>query len=192
MPNHLQFFYAIDNFWTQFLIMHIHKQFAILSSVAIFAPTAVSSRCRFGDPCWPDDISWQDFNATVGGRLIHSLPSAAVCHKGQFYNKEACDYARQNWDNSLWRTNQSGAYAALVWEMGKYGQCYLDDVDKPCDQGRGMCSFNNVIWKRHLLRRRKVPYYSVNAQNVQDIQASVKFARERNLYLVVKNTGHDQ
>lgn len=37
-----------------------------------------------------------------------------------------------------------------------------------------------------------VPYYSVRAQSVDDIQASVRFASEKDLYLVTKNTGHDQ
>lgn len=37
-----------------------------------------------------------------------------------------------------------------------------------------------------------VPYYSVSVQNLEDIQASVKFANEKDLYLVTKNTGHDQ
>lgn len=37
-----------------------------------------------------------------------------------------------------------------------------------------------------------VPYYSVRAGSVEDIQASVKFASEKDLYLVTKNTGHDQ
>jgi hypothetical protein len=38
----------------------------------------------------------------------------------------------------------------------------------------------------------KVPYYAVSASSVQDIQLAVKFAAQRDLYLVVKNTGHDQ
>ena len=37
-----------------------------------------------------------------------------------------------------------------------------------------------------------VPYYSVAVRNVEDIQKSVKFARKKELYLVVKNTGHEQ
>lgn len=37
-----------------------------------------------------------------------------------------------------------------------------------------------------------VPYYSVAVRSVEDVQESVKFAREKDLYLVVKNTGHDQ
>jgi hypothetical protein len=37
-----------------------------------------------------------------------------------------------------------------------------------------------------------VPYYSVRAESVEDIQASVRFASENDLLLVTKNTGHDQ
>jgi hypothetical protein len=37
-----------------------------------------------------------------------------------------------------------------------------------------------------------VPHYSVAAASVADIQAAVRFASDEDLYLVVKNTGHDQ
>lgn len=37
-----------------------------------------------------------------------------------------------------------------------------------------------------------VPHYSVDVQSVEDIQAAVNFASEKDLYLVVKNTGHSQ
>jgi hypothetical protein len=37
-----------------------------------------------------------------------------------------------------------------------------------------------------------VAEYSVIATGVEDIQAAVMFAAAKSLYLVVKNTGHDQ
>jgi hypothetical protein len=43
-----------------------------------------------------------------------------------------------------------------------------------------------------MLTSSTVPHYSVNATSVADIQAAVRFASEKDLYLVVKNTGHDQ
>jgi hypothetical protein len=59
-----------------------------------------------------------------------------------------------------------------LWELGA-DQCFINTtVGAPCGQGR-------------------VAQYSVNATGVVDIQAAVRFASERNLYLVVKNTGHD-
>ena len=37
-----------------------------------------------------------------------------------------------------------------------------------------------------------VPHYSVAAPSVEDVQEAVKFANQKDLYLVVKNTGHSQ
>lgn len=37
-----------------------------------------------------------------------------------------------------------------------------------------------------------VPHYSVEAREAKDIQKAVRFASKHDLYLVVKNTGHDQ
>ncbi|KAL2818747.1 hypothetical protein BDW59DRAFT_181875 [Aspergillus cavernicola] len=129
-------------------------------------------RCANGDDCWPSVDTWNQFNATIGGRLSRSVPSAAVCH-AERYNTDQCAVAKSSWLDSFWRTNQTGAYAAILWEMGDTGQCFIDTaVEAPCDQGI-------------------VPYYSVQAQNVEDIQASVRFASEKDLYLVTKNTGHD-
>lgn len=46
--------------------------------------------------------------------------------------------------------------------------------------------------QRSVLTSSTVPHYSVNATSVADIQAAVRFASDKDLYLVVKNTGHDQ
>ncbi|EXJ69227.1 oxidoreductase [Cladophialophora psammophila CBS 110553] len=128
-------------------------------------------RCRYGDPCWPDWQTWQKFNNSISGRLVRTFPSAAVCHQEHF-DAEGCKQARQEWDNSFWRTNQSGAYTAIVWELGNQ-QCFIDSSSTtPCQPGF-------------------VPHYSVAATTVADIEAAIKFANEKHLYLVVKNTGHD-
>ncbi|KAE8160751.1 hypothetical protein BDV40DRAFT_313563 [Aspergillus tamarii] len=153
------------------MLQHLLTAVGILS-VATDAQTQPRRRCASGDDCWPDIQTWNDFNATVGGRLIRSVPSAAVCHTER-YNAQKCTVAKDSWLDSFWRTNQTGAYAATVWEMGQTGQCFINtSVSAPCDQGI-------------------VPYYMVRAESVEDIQASVKFANEKDLLLVTKNTGHD-
>ncbi|KAE8402671.1 hypothetical protein BDV37DRAFT_284478 [Aspergillus pseudonomiae] len=153
------------------MLQHLLTAVGILS-IATDAQTQPRRRCAYGDDCWPDIQTWNDFNATVGGRLIRSVPSAAVCHTER-YNADKCTVAKESWLDSFWRTNQTGAYSATVWEMGKTGQCFINaSVSAPCDQGR-------------------VPYYMVRAASVEDIQASVKFASEKDLLLVTKNTGHD-
>ncbi|KOC15294.1 FAD binding domain protein [Aspergillus flavus AF70] len=153
------------------MFQHLLTAVGILS-VATDAQTQPRRRCAHGDDCWPDTQTWNDFNATVGGRLIRSVPSAAVCHTER-YNADKCSVAKESWLDSFWRTNQTGAYSATVWEMGQTGQCFINtSASAPCDQGI-------------------VPYYMVRATSVEDIQASVKFANEKDLLLVTKNTGHD-
>ncbi|KAJ5966459.1 hypothetical protein N7481_013173 [Penicillium waksmanii] len=143
-----------------------------LLSPAVGAQSEFRHRCAYGDDCWPSDNTWKLFNDTIGGRLIRSVPSAAVCH-AERYNANQCAIAKSGWLDSFWKTNQTGGYAAMLWEMGESGKCFVDTpVGAPCDQGI-------------------VPYYSVGAQDIEDIQASVKFANEKDLYLVTKNTGHD-
>lgn len=128
-------------------------------------------RCAFGDSCWPSPEQWASFNSSISGRLIISLPSAAVCHR-EHYDAQLCQTATSNWTNSFWRTSQPGAYAAIVWELGQ-DQCFINTtIDAPCGPGL-------------------VAHYSVAAQDVTDIQAAVKFADHKDLYLVIKNTGHD-
>ncbi|KAB8275188.1 hypothetical protein BDV30DRAFT_247912 [Aspergillus minisclerotigenes] len=153
------------------MFQHLLTAVGILS-VATDAQTQPRRRCAYGDDCWPDTQTWNDFNATVGGRLIRSVPSAAVCHTER-YNADKCSVAKDSWLDSFWRTNQTGAYSATVWEMGQTGECFINtSASAPCDQGI-------------------VPYYMVRAASVEDIQASVKFASEKDLLLVTKNTGHD-
>ena len=133
--------------------------------------TCHRARCRANDPCWPSPKTWSSFNATISGRLLRTYPSAAPCHAPN-YNAQQCATVQQNWTSSFWRTSQPGAYAAILWEVGS-GQCFPNTtISTPCDQGL-------------------VAEYSVAAESAADITKAVKFANKHNLYLVIKNTGHD-
>lgn len=117
-------------------------------TIAANAEAHYRRRCAYGDDCWPDSQTWNDFNATVGGRLIQSFPSAAVCHT-QRYNAIKCDMAKRSWLDSFWRANQTGAYSATIWEMGNTGQCFIDTpVSAPCDQGLGNTEENSATFPR--------------------------------------------
>ena len=143
---------------------------ATLWTVVSSSPAA-RHRCKAGDECWPSAQEWASFNSSVNGQLIRSYPAAAVCHANH-YSEELCAIAKERWDDSFWRTSQPGAYAAIVWELGN-DQCFINStIDSPCGQGL-------------------VAQYSLNVSNIEDIQAGIRFAAERNLYLVIKNTGHD-
>lgn len=100
-------------------------------------------RYRYGDSGWPDDETWQAFNASISGRLTRTFPSAAVCH-GDQYDAGKCSTAKQEWSNSFWRTNQTGAYTAIVWELGQQ-QCFVNSSEHdPCEQGLGDSALSSL------------------------------------------------
>jgi hypothetical protein len=161
----------------------------LLSDLCHTLSTQPRRRCKYGDDCWPDAETWQNFNNSISGRLIRTFPSAAVCH-GQNSHPEDCTIAKEQWDNSFWRTNQTGAYTAIVWELGNQ-QCFINSsMTAPCQPGLG--KFFRSSTKAANADERSVPHYSVVATSVADIQAAVRLASDKDLYLVVKNTGHDQ
>lgn len=174
---------SIDRYST-ILLISIHKMEVLriflsqllLSTLTLTSgsalPPNLRRRCTAGSDCWPSDEVWNSFNDSVSGRLISTRPSAAVCH-AQNFDKAACSVAEQNWTLSDWRTDQPGAYTAMLWEFGPTAQCFINTTtDAPCQQGF-------------------VPQYSVNVSKIEDIQKAVVFASENDVLLVVKNTGHD-
>jgi len=120
----------------------------LLSVLSLSLCSYHQRRCAFNNDCWPPHSAWSDFNATISGRLVASVPSAAVCHRAR-YNAEFCNNATQEWNNSFWRTSQIGAYAAILWELGD-DQCFIDSpVDAPCGPGLGesQAVFDVVSWR---------------------------------------------
>lgn len=78
---------------------------ALLASVC-----SVSARCNEpvnnndcecfpGDECWPTAEEWSKFNATIEGRLIATMPLAAVCHDNAWgsYDNATCEMLRNGW-----------------------------------------------------------------------------------------------
>lgn len=113
----------------------------LLSTAAGQSQSQPRHRCTNSDACWPTPEIWNQFNTTLGGKLIRSFPSAAVCHRPR-YNPNQCAVAKRSWLDSFWRTNQTGGYAVMVWEMGEAGRCFIDTpVEAGCDQGIGMSLF---------------------------------------------------
>jgi hypothetical protein len=126
--------------------MFVQSTLTVLSllSPAVGVQSECRHRCAYGDDCWPSDNTWKLFNDTVGGRLIRSVPSAAVCH-AERYNANQCAIAKSSWLDSFWKTNQTGGYAAMLWEMGESGKCFVDTpIGAPCDQGIGTKSYKRT------------------------------------------------
>ena len=78
--------------------MAIVQTLQVLAALALAADARsikANSTCRYipGDVGWPSAKEWQQLNATVGGRLIATVPLGSVCHtKGDFtaYDAAAC------------------------------------------------------------------------------------------------------
>lgn len=74
---------------------------AVTSNGRVTAPSQNSTACRSipGDARWPTPAAWSRLNATVGGRLIATVPLAHVCHDPA-YSAEECARVTQQWDQA--------------------------------------------------------------------------------------------
>ncbi|RDW65738.1 FAD-dependent oxidoreductase [Aspergillus mulundensis] len=151
----------------------------LLSLFLAFKPTLSAStpsrqcRCRPNDRCWPSEQDWNAFNRSINGNLIHLRPVGAACH-GTEYDAAECADAQANTMNSYWRAAEPGALQTTNWESTGEGATDCDintPRNTPCRQGR-------------------IPLYAVLAETTEEIQTAVRFAKRRNLRVVIKNTGH--
>ncbi|KAL7619535.1 hypothetical protein AAE478_010075 [Parahypoxylon ruwenzoriense] len=123
-----------------------------------------------GDSAWPSEREWASLNTTLGGVLLQPKPSAAVCYQGPDYDLQQCLYLVANASSSHYWLDEP-LVSLTEWSQG--GTCAVSLAPQ------GNCT------------RGGFPEYVVNATNVRHIQAAVNFARNKNIRLVIKNTGHD-
>ncbi len=122
-----------------------------------------------GTADWPNLESWAALNNTLSGRLIKATPPGAVCHPGQpTYSLTACPAVQAGWATSIWHTDNPVSSIANNWN----NDTCLPNPMLPCS-GEGY------------------PVYVVNATCAEDVKAGLDFARENNIRLIVKGTGHD-
>ncbi|EHK18382.1 uncharacterized protein TRIVIDRAFT_58448 [Trichoderma virens Gv29-8] len=148
---------------------------ALLATVpALVSAAAINTTCRClpTDPCWPSTADWKAFNATVGGKLIATVPLASVCHSSSFgcYSASKCDQLKSVWDfPSTHIESSSDPVAPFFSNRG------CDLFTAPDAQ----CVVGSLV------------QYSVKAANKADYLATIKFAQQKNIRLVIRNTGHD-
>ncbi|ELU40474.1 FAD/FMN-containing protein [Rhizoctonia solani AG-1 IA] len=128
-----------------------------ISVLSLVLSAQGARRCTSSDPCWPSPSTWSSFNSSIGGRLVAPRPPAWPCHDPH-YDEAACAEARQNWADSFWRSNQTGAMQSLVWDSPQCG------IDTP----------RNVTCPQGL-----VPAYAVAAESADDVSKAVEFALGR-------------
>ncbi|KUJ11481.1 FAD-binding domain-containing protein [Mollisia scopiformis] len=150
---------------------------AKLSSLAQFVALAAtgiawsSPDCKAvpGSPGWPTEIQWSGLNTSLSGRLIKPSPPGAVCHPTQVtFNAAECPAVQAEWLTAAWHTTNPVSSIRNNWN----NDTCLPIATDPCS-GEGY------------------PIYVVNATCAEDVKAGVDFARENNIRLIVKGTGHD-
>ncbi|KAL4969926.1 FAD-binding oxidoreductase [Aspergillus stella-maris] len=148
-------------------------QFSNESATASALKTTQHS-CKLmpGDDGWPSEVAWEVFNLLVGGSLIKPAPLAAVCYPDwPEYDADACSTITTDWITSDVHMNDPTSIMLPLYE-GRTCMAPGYNYTSTCEQGG-------------------YPTYVVNVTTVAQIQLAVNLARNMNLRLVVKNTGHD-
>jgi hypothetical protein len=129
------------------------------------------SRCKYTPESqqWPTTAKWAAFNESILGYLLRPAPPAAACHPQlPEYSPDKCALIRNSWNSSQWHSDSP---TSNDWQNFNNYSC-LPDSNYPCT-GNGY------------------PIYVVNASTTESVQHAVDFARENNLRLNIKSTGHD-
>ena len=154
-------------------------QFFFVLSIVVANNAASACRCLYGHPCWPDANEFATLASQISQPLLHPLPPASACYPPSPSAPSAnCSVVIANYTNSDWRSDQPGAmqntnFETFIFHNDTISACYLNTtLGAPCEQG-------------------SVPPVGVDARSESDIQAAVNFAKQHNLKLVVKGTGHD-
>jgi len=135
-------------------------------------------KCYPGDTCWPPSKEWQRLNTTVAGNLRVNLPPAAPCYntfQGPLgavspYDATKCAEITANFTNEQFQIDLP---TAGLWTY------FTNDTCRPTANPTDTCTLGNY------------PVLYITAKTVAHIQAGINFARDNNLRLVIRNTGHD-
>ncbi|KAI6361597.1 hypothetical protein MCOR25_006437 [Pyricularia grisea] len=121
------------------------------------------------DANWPAAEKWNQLNSTISGRLIKPVTPGAVCHAEQpSYSTAGCLATQSQWRDPSFHL---GDPVSVDWDNWANDTCAPDPEVGCSDAG--------------------YPVYVVNATEPEHVQAGVDFARNHNIRLVVKNSGHD-
>ena len=123
------------------------------------------------DSCWPSAATWHALNTSVAGKLIADVPLAIPCYPGPQQDAAACA--------SIGKQLTDQTYVSDTAIGLSYPTDSCPPIDASMGQKPGTCSIGDQ------------PRFTINATEVEDIAKGIAFAREHNIRLVVRNTGHD-
>ena len=162
-----------------------------------------SSNCRCfpRDACWPLDQDWNDFNQTLNGRLIKTVPIASACHDSHFapYDAQKCASLKSVWELPETHYTDSASIMQPYFQnsscdpfLDRGAQCWSSGTRDTIFFGRSTGAGSLALWTHHLktiefLDGYKSPGYSGKAikvgAGVQFFEAQ-KEAHARGLVIV--------
>ncbi|KAH8601623.1 hypothetical protein B0O99DRAFT_562194 [Bisporella sp. PMI_857] len=125
------------------------------------------------DADWPSSAEWNTLDVLTGGALIKTIPIAAPCYPGPAFNQTRCDIITMQWGLSDLHMEDPTSMMSPLWQ----GRTCFPPRILPAPSGN--CTLGGY------------PAYALNVTTIEQVQLGVNFARNRNIRLVVKNTGHD-
>ncbi|KAI1431263.1 hypothetical protein GGR50DRAFT_700231 [Xylaria sp. CBS 124048] len=148
--------------------------FTLLAAAPLTVQSASPNcRCFPGDDCWPSADAWKALNQSTNGGLVATVPIASVCHDsfpGVEFDAEKCADIQANWAvPDLHEATEHSPMAAF----------WANVSCDPFTSRESQCIIGTYV------------PYAVKALTAADYQATIAFARENNLRLVIRNTGHD-
>ena len=148
-----------------------------LLPLLVINDAADTYRCLYGDPCWPNENEFANLASQLSQPILQPRSPASACYSPSS-SADSCANVSAHFTDGSWRSDQHGAMQMINFETfefhkGHIEACYLDTtLGISCEQG-------------------SVPPVGVDARSESDVQAAVNFAKQHNLKLVVKGTGHD-
>ncbi|KAL5084593.1 hypothetical protein Trisim1_011595 [Trichoderma cf. simile WF8] len=148
---------------------------AAVGSASYIPSTPAPANCRVlpGDSDWPATSQWNALNKTINGRLIAAVPQASACHDAPFnnYNATFCAQIQAGWNETkLYHIDSPAEFLNMYFE--NYTCDPFTPRSKPCGLGN-------------------YASYIINVTGAADVQAGISFAKQHNVRLNIKNTGHD-
>ncbi|KAI2603192.1 uncharacterized protein GGS25DRAFT_516157 [Hypoxylon fragiforme] len=142
-----------------------------LATAADVGLRAAPAKCKYlpGDANWPSQDEWATLNNTINGRLVATVPLGSPCHDPN-YDEELCASLQDQWLYPPVHLESSSSIMAPLFANESCDP--FQPRDKPCTLG-------NYV------------NYAVNATGPDDIIAGLKFAGDKNIRFVIRNTGHD-
>lgn len=130
--------------------------------------------CRYNttDGKWPSEKAWTGLTKQLSSAssLIKTVPQASPCY-GPNKDDAKCQDLARNWYNSALHIDDPSEVLSPVYQ-GLTCQ-------PPSVYDSTNCTLGGY------------PTYVVSAKSVLDIQLGINFARNNNIRLIIKNTGHD-